>query len=192
QTGIGSDTGSNTVVSVDAAAKAAASLPFSKFVDDGTLVTYSYSATVATSPASDKRYRLSNTPGTSVLVNAAQTITGNYVTQCQVTFAQTGIGGDSSGTVLTYHVNSGSNVTKTAAQLPVTITVNAGDTVTYTYSSPVAAGTNKRYALTTPLPSPASPITVSSSLTVTGTYKTQYQVSDRKSDILNYSPMTTA
>src|SRR5207237_2429719 len=74
QTGIGSDTGSNTVVTVDSDAKTAANLPFSKFVDDGTTVNYAFSSPVNTSDA-NKRYRLTNTPGSSVLVNAATTVT---------------------------------------------------------------------------------------------------------------------
>ncbi|MFL5798727.1 MAG: hypothetical protein ACJ77A_12450, partial [Actinomycetota bacterium] len=175
QSGIGTDTGANTVLTVNGTTFDRSGLPDTRFWDSG--VTWTYQSTVETSPASAKHYHLTSTAsGTVGSTDAGTTITGTYATQYDVTFDQSGIGGDSSGTVLTYHVNAGADVTKTAAQLPVTITVNASDTVTYAYSTPVSAGANKRYVLTTPAASPASPITVSGPSSVTGTYKTQFQV----------------
>src|SRR5207249_8615752 len=82
--------------------KAECILSFSELFEAGTVETFTYADSIPASPATDKRYRLSNTPGTSVTVTAATTITGSYVTQHQVSFAQSGIGGDTgANTVLT-------------------------------------------------------------------------------------------
>src|SRR5207237_4696493 len=93
--------------------------------------------------------------------------------QFQLTFAQSGIGGDSTGSVVTIN----GSVTKTAAQLPFSAFFDSGATVTYTYADPVASTVaGQRYTLTTPAPSPASPITMSGAATITGTYTAQFQL----------------
>src|SRR5439155_190621 len=53
-----------------------------------------------------------------------------------------------------------------------------------TYADPVASAVaGQRYTLTTPAPSPASPITVSGAATITGTYKVQFQLTFVQSGI---------
>jgi hypothetical protein len=94
-------------------------------------------------------------------------VTANYKTQYQVTFAQTGLDSSATGTVVTI-----GGVTKTRSQLPYTDWFDSG--TTYSYSSPVSGGSGKQFVLTS-VTGPASPITASG--TVTGSYKTQYQVS---------------
>src|SRR5207249_778308 len=105
-----------------------------------------------------------------VTVSAATTITGTYKAQYQVTFAQSGIGVDTTGTVVTVD----GTITTTAAHLPST-DFDSGRRA-YAYCSEARAGTSagKRYALTTPTASPVSPVSVSGAATITGTYKVQF------------------
>src|SRR5204862_409608 len=92
QSGIGGDTTATVVTINGTTTKTAAQLPFSLFVTSGSSVTFAYGATIATSD-SDKQYRRTGVDETSPLtVSAAQTITGSYATQYQVTFSQTGLG----------------------------------------------------------------------------------------------------
>src|SRR5436309_3842737 len=79
-------------------------------------------------------------------IHAAETITGNYDTQWLVSFAQSGIGTDTTATVVS--VNSSD---KTAANLAagVSVWVTDGGAVTYDFKSPVATtNSNKQYRLT--------------------------------------------
>src|SRR5437773_4560485 len=112
-------------------------------------------------------------------MSGAATIAGTYKVQFQLTFAQSGIGADSTGTVVTVAGNP-----KTVGDLPFSAFYDPGVTVTYTYADPVASTVaGQRYALTTPATSPASPITVSGAATITGTYKVQFQLTFAQSGI---------
>ena len=122
----------------------------------------------------------STSPSNGILMNADKTATATWVHQYKINFAQSGLGADANvGTVLSANISSPSQ----------TITLNNnfgstgywadnGATVTYTYTSPVSTSTTgKQYVLTTPAPSPASGFVVAgSSVTITGAYKTQYQL----------------
>src|SRR5436309_3127645 len=153
-------------------------LPKTFVVLSGTSISYSYNSAIASTSAT-KQYRWSTTAGTgsaagrttqsgSFTASANSSVTANYTTQFQLTFAQSGIGGDSTGSVVTIN----GSVTKAAAQLPFSAFFDSGATVTYAYADPVASTVaGQRYALTTPAPTPASPITVSGAATITGTYK---------------------
>src|SRR5207244_3986328 len=111
-------------------------------------------------------------PASPITMSGAATIAGTYKIQFQLTFAQSGIGADSTGTVVTVAGNP-----KTAGDLPFSAFYDPGVMVTYTYADPVASTVaGQRYALTTPATSPASPITVSGAATITGTYTAQVQL----------------
>jgi hypothetical protein len=97
--------------------------------------------------------------------SSAETVTASYKTRYQVTFQQSGLGGDAVGTVLT--VGAG---TYGYSQLPLT-SVWVDDGTTYSYNGTVSAGSGKQYVLTG-VTGPGSPI--HSSGTITGNYKTQY------------------
>jgi hypothetical protein len=103
---------------------------------------------------------------TYTVPSSAETVTANYKTQWQVTFQQSGLSSDATGTVLTVGTN-----TYTYSQLPLT-NIWVDDGTTYSYTGTVSAGTGKQYVLTgvTGLTSP-----IHSSGTVTANYKTQYQ-----------------
>ncbi|HUG65966.1 MAG TPA: hypothetical protein VMK83_12170 [Gaiellaceae bacterium] len=83
QSGIGSDTGANTVGTIGGSPKAAGNLPVTDWFDEGTA--WSFEALVQTDPVSGKRYSL--TSATSGTVTSAATITGAYDTQYQLTLA---------------------------------------------------------------------------------------------------------
>src|SRR5206468_3837702 len=129
---------------------------------------------------SGKQYALTTpapSPASGFTVSSAQTITGTYKVQYQVTFAQSGMSGDQTGTIVTVN-------TSPKSTLPYAAYYDAGTTVSYTYASPVTSSpTGKQYALTTPAPLPATGFSVSSSLTVTGTYKTQWQITFAQSNL---------
>src|SRR5439155_488495 len=106
-------------------------------------------------------------------IHAAETITGNFDTQWLVSFAQSGIGTDTTATVVS--VNSSD---KTAANLAagVSVWVTDGGSVTYDFKGPVAAGTGKRSPLTTD-PGSLSGAAIHAAETITGNYDTQWLVS---------------
>src|SRR5207253_7200778 len=88
---------SHKTVSVAGTWLASGSLPFCCWVTDGQTISFAYQSPVATSPASDKRYVLSNNPNSSspyTVNGAAHTFTGTYDTQYKVSFDQSGIGSD--------------------------------------------------------------------------------------------------
>src|SRR5207247_2023870 len=154
--------------------KTAAQPPFSACFDSGATVTYAYADPVASTVAG-QRYTLTTlapSPASPITMSGAATIAGTYKIQFQLTFAQTGIGADSAGTVVTVAGNP-----KTAGDLPFSAFYDPGATVTYTYADPVAGtGTGTRCALQTPAATPASPMTVSGAAPITGTYTTQFQL----------------
>ena len=173
QSGIGTDTGTNTVVTVGASAKTAGDLSFNEWFDAGTAVTYAYESFVNTSPASTKRYRLTSVTGlvSGAAVNAASVITGNYVIQWELTFAQMGIGADTgANTVVTIGVTP-----KAAGALPFSDWFDDGSAVTYGYTQFVDTDptSSKRYRRTS-VTGIASGTTVTAASTITGNYIVQW------------------
>jgi len=106
---------------------------------------------------------------TTVLVDESKTVTANYVHQYLVTFKQTGLSSDASTTVVT--VNGGS---KLYGDLPYSLWVDQGDTVTYSYSAIVSSTTAGKQYIRDIVTGPSSPITVNADINATGNYKTQY------------------
>jgi hypothetical protein len=161
-----------TVVTVNGSAKVFGDLPYCLWADVGSSVTYSYTSPVSSSTVG-KQFRLGTVGGPSspITVSGATTVTGNYVIQYLVTFAQTGLDSTATGTVVT--VNSSS---KTYGNLPYDLWVDAGSTVSYSYSTPVGSTTTGKQFRLDSVSGPTSPITLSGSATVTGNYVTQYAV----------------
>jgi hypothetical protein len=187
QTGVSSDAGTNTVLSIGATNYNQSQFDVTQWVDTGTGIAYSYAPTVTTSDPGKQYVLTSTTPSTLSSVTAPTTVTGSYKTQYKVTFMQTGIGSDTStNTVLSLTVNS-TTTTYDASHLP-SAWYDAGTNLSYSYSSPVATSPplGKQYALTSgsPNPSPASPINnLGAAATVTGAYKTQYQVTFKQTGV---------
>src|SRR5207247_6219892 len=123
--------------------------------DSGATVAYTYSHPVSSS-VSGKRYALttpSPNPVSPISVSGPVTVTGTYKAQYQLTFTQSGIAGDSTGTVVTVDSSA-----KTAGNLPFTDWFDNSASVQVTYNYPVSSIFSvKRYELTTPSTSPVSP-----------------------------------
>ena len=153
------------------------------FYDKDTVVSLAAAATVSIDAGSRWRFdqwsggATGTTSPVNVTMDAAKTVMANYVKQFLVTFTAAGtipIGADSDSepnTVVTVNGNP-----KTAAALLFSDWFDKNSTVTYVYAPTVASASDagKRFALTTPSPVPASPLTVTAPLTVVGTYKTQF------------------
>src|SRR5207249_2979561 len=154
--------------------KVAGDVDYTSWVDDSSPLSFSWAATVATSLASGKRYAfVSSSPATLPSVTSAVTVTGTYETQWQITFKQTGMGGG---------VGVNTVVTVNGTPHPIAafdVIVWVDDTTgsaTFGYAGTVAASAGKQYVLTNSA-SLSSPITsVTAAMTVTGAYKTQWQI----------------
>lgn len=92
-------------------------------------------------------------------------------TKSQITFAQTGLDGSASGTVVTIN-----GTALTYSQLPNVTSVDSSDTLIFSYQTDVSSTTAGEQFVSTGV-NATSPLTVSTSETITGSYKTQYQVS---------------
>jgi len=97
---------------------------------------------------------------------SSETVTANYKTQYKVSFNQDG---SPLPPAITYSIDGGTSTTST---VPFDIWVDASSSVSYDYESLIYNGTGTRYVL--PEVTPTSPQIATSSLTITGTYKTQH------------------
>lgn len=164
----------------------------------GTIVTVTISGD-GSSNSSTVRYLYSSVVGSgsggysgssrsfNVTMNSGITETIAWTTQYSVTITSTGIGGDTSGSVV---VTVGS-VPKTQGDLPFTTWYNSGASITYSFASTVSASAGKYYSWssTTGLSQTlqGNTFTVSAAGTVTGTFVTasQYQLQIRAVDKYN-------
>ena len=107
---------------------------------------------------------------TTIVMNENKTITAVFnliePDTFTVTFDQTGLD-DASDSSQVLTVN-GDAITK--SQLPYPKTVNVGDTITYSYATPISGGAGKQY-----ITNPASG-SLTSGTTITADYTTQYQL----------------
>lgn len=132
--------------------------------------------------SSSIRYRFSywDVDGTSrgsavnsitVQMTGNRTATAHYVTQYTVSFTQTGISSDVTGAIVTVNSNA-----VTFSNMPYSVWVDSGSSVTYSYGTQVSSTiAGRRYRLNT-VTGPASPIAVTSAIVVAGNFVTQYSV----------------
>jgi len=137
-------------------------------VPDGSTLSYEYPSTV--SGGDGVQFVLESViPSSPITITSDTTVTGNYKTQYLVTFSQTGLDTDASGIVVTVDGSA-----KYFADLPFSKWVDSGTSVSYIYEAIVSSSiAEKRYRLDT-VTGPPSPIIVTSPITVTGNYVTQY------------------
>ena len=109
-----------------------------------------------------------SSPSTTVFMDKPKTVTANYKTQYLVTFGQTGLDATATDTVVTIN-----DAQKTYGALPNSTWFDSGTMVTYSYSDASSTTAGKRFVLLS-VSGTSSPITVTSSVTVRGNYKTQY------------------
>jgi hypothetical protein len=137
-------------------------------------------ATVSASPTSQYVFDYWDVDGTSqgmtinpisVGMNTNHTATAHYVLQYQISFVQNGLDSSAVGSVLS--VNS---IPKSFSNLPYTLWKNTGSIIAYSYNPTVPSdATAKQFALKN-VSGPSSPITIAGPTTVTGYYRTQYQM----------------
>lgn len=161
---------SSTVVIVNGSPEAFNNLPYSVWVDSGSAVTYSYSN--VSSSTTGKRFILVSVSGlpSPVTITNPAAIIGNYKTQYQVTFAQSGVGSDFIGNIVTIDGNGYG-----FGALP-TFWLDSGSTHVFTYYSPLVVSLGKQYAWssTTGLTGLQNgTLTITNTGNVTGNYITQ-------------------
>ncbi len=146
----------------------------------GSNVNLTAPAPVVISPASQYRFdywdvdSVSRGSGVNPIIvnmNANHTATAHYVTQYLVNFTQTGLESDAYGTVLTVN-----GTAKASTDLPYAFWVDSGQSVTYSYATPISSNIGgKHYKLST-VSGPVSPFIINSGATVCGNYVAQYLV----------------
>jgi hypothetical protein len=181
--GIGGDTSTNTVATLQGTAKAQSTMPYSVWVNNGASCTYSFPSTVS-GTASQDQYIWASTSGLSqttqssagFTVSTYGTITGTFTKQYDIQITSSGISTDTStNTVATLQGTS-----YYESQLPASVWVSSGSSCTYAFSSPVASTTTgKEYVwsstsgLSQTTQSSAG-FSVSTYGTITGTYGIDY------------------
>jgi len=168
-----------TVVTIDGTGYNISALSASFWWDKDSNHTFSFSSPLVVNAS--KQYVWISTSGLSTLQNGTLTITGsgsvigNYTVQAkyQITFRQTGVGPDFTGTVV---VVDGVNYNITG--LPISFMWDAGSPHTFAFQSPLVVTPNAKqyiWTSTTGLSTLQNgTIPVSTSGDVTGNYKTQY------------------
>ena len=175
---------SATIVTVNGVSETATSLPYSVWVDSGSSVTYNFASPVASSSATNTQYRWGTTSGLDtaqsdiLTVTGAGTVTGNYVTQYDLQFAQSGLDSSAQGDIVSVTVGANPTVNLVQNQFPYDFGyVDQGTTITYTFTSTVgSSNSGEQFVLTTPAATPASGFSLDGATTVTGTYQTQFLV----------------
>jgi hypothetical protein len=183
QTGVASDF-SGTVVTVDGSGLDRSDHSFWWY--SGSVHSFSFESPLA---VNSHRYVWASTSGTlgktlqsdSITVSGSGTVVGNYLTQYQVTFGQTGLDSTAAGTIVT--VNETANI---FSDLPYIMWVESGSLVTYSYNDMVLSSESGRRFNLTGITGSASPITVSEATTVTGNYQKQWNIIFDQSGVLSY------
>ncbi len=172
QTGLDSSANS-AVVTVNGIPVTFGGLPYIICVDNGTVITYSYSNVSSSTPG--KRFILTGVtgPASPITVTGPVTVNGNYKTQFEITFNQSGVNSDFTGTVV---IIDGTGYT--VSTLPTSFWWDNSSTHNFAFQSPLVVTANaKRYVwkTTTGLSTLQSgSISVSTSGSVTGNYMAQY------------------
>ena len=181
QTGIGGDY-AGTVINIDGTDYGVGNLPVSFWWDENSAHNFEFYSPLVVS--TDKRYIWVSTSGLSTQQSGTLTVTssgdivGNYATQYKVIFDHTGLDSTATGTVVTVNGSP-----KTFSDLPFEMWVNESTTITYSYENLVSSTTpDKRFYLTS-ITGPASPFTVTASVTITGNYIIQYKITFNQSGV---------
>jgi hypothetical protein len=130
-----------TVVSVNSVSKAFSNLPYTFWSNNGSVVIYFYNSTVSSS-TTGTRFALRNVsdPISPIVVTDPITVIGYYDAQYEITFNQTGLGNDFSGTIVTidsieYDYNA----------LPTSFWWNSSSSHAFAFSTPLVVDASKQY-----------------------------------------------
>jgi hypothetical protein len=177
QTGVGSDF-TGTVVTIDGVNYSRSGLPTTPqfWWDQGSSHSFYFTSPLTVNGGTN--YVWNSTSGLSSLQSGTLTITtsgnviGNYIVQNRITFDQTGVGSDFTGTVV---IIDGVNYAR--SQLPVSFPWTNSSVHTFAYQSPLVPSANTQYvwASTSGISNLQSgSITVTTYGSIVGNYKTQY------------------
>jgi len=143
-------------------------LPYSVWVNSSDKVSYDYQVIVLSTVSGQRfRYNSATGPAAPITVTGPVTVTGNYGFQYHVTFAQSGVGSDFTGTVMTV---GGTDYSRDGHS----DWYDSGASVSFSFYSPLSVDSGKQYVFLSA--NETSPLTISRVETVTGTYQTQYYV----------------
>jgi len=164
---------SGTVVTVNGSLITYGQLPYANWTDSGSSITYFYGN--VSSSTTEKQFILINVTGlpSPITVTSPMKVTGNYRTQYQVTFNQTGVGFDFTATVVTVDSNG-----YTVSSLPVSFWWDNSSSHTFSFPSPLIVNASKQYnwvstsGLTT---LQSGTLSVSGSGSVTANYAAEYK-----------------
>jgi uncharacterized repeat protein (TIGR02543 family) len=171
QTGLDA-TAAGTVENLNGLLLTRDNLPYSIWVDNGTVENYRYYDNIS-STTGGKRFRLVNVTGkvSPMTVTGPENVTGNYVVQYYLTFKQTGLDATAAGTVENLN-----GLLLTRDNLPYSIWVDNGTVENYRYYDNISSTTGgKRFRLVN-VTGKVSPMTVTGPENVTGNYVVQYPV----------------
>ncbi|MGA2309378.1 MAG: hypothetical protein ABSG57_07505, partial [Candidatus Bathyarchaeia archaeon] len=167
---------SGTIVIVSGVPVNFGQLPYNAWVDNGASITYSYGN--VSSSNSGERFNLLGVSGlpSPATVTGTMTITGNYQIQYQITFGQTGVGTDATGTVLTVDSN-----TYVVSTLPVSFWWDSGSSHSFAFVSPLSVNASLQYSWSSTsglATTQSGSLLVSGSGSMTGNYVAQisYQI----------------
>jgi hypothetical protein len=177
QTGVGSDF-TGTTVTIDGVNYSRSGLPTTPqfWWDQGSSHSFYFASPLPVNGGTN--YVWNSTSGLSSLQGGTLTITtsgsviGNYIVQNRITFDQTGVGSDFTGTVV---IIDGANYNR--SQLPISFPWTNGSLHTFAYQSPLIPSANTKYVWnsTTGLTNLQNgSITVTTYGSIIGNYKTQY------------------
>jgi hypothetical protein len=142
QTGLDSSA-SSSVVTVNSVPVAYGQLPYTLWVDSGGSVTYSYSDVSSSTPS--KTFILIGVTGLAspITITSPVTVTGNYKTQYQITFDQTGVSNDFTGTIMTID-----GTPYTYGTLPAHLWWDSGTSHSFSFFSPLLVNASTQYVWT--------------------------------------------
>lgn len=161
------------VLAINGSTKNVSELPFTIWVDNIATVNYNYE-TLVSSSLTGERYKLESVtgPASPITITGATLVTGNYVSQCQIIFSQSGVGLDFAGAVVNVD-GAGLGVN----DLPKVYWWDRGSVHSYSYDSPLTAGAGKRYvwaSITGLSALQSGTLTIYSSGNLTGNYEAMY------------------
>jgi hypothetical protein len=131
---------SGSVVTVNGAPVTYDQLPYSFWADSDSVIAYSYYNVSSTTTG--KRFTLTGVSGPSspITLTEPTIVTGDYGTQYEVTFDQTGVEADFTGTVITI-----ATVDYSRTDLPVSFWWDKDSAHNFSFASPLLVNANKQY-----------------------------------------------
>lgn len=137
--------------------------PSAEWVDSGTSAASTFPISMTNSAGNTKNIFLGD--NRSDVITGPTTVMGTYQTQYLVTFIQNGLSPDNPKTAMTVQ-----GETKTCQQLPTSVWIYAGNTITFTYETAVEGTQADKHYILSSINS-TSPLTVDKPTTIQASYE---------------------